>query len=41
MPDKLQEIGKRALSETGIIEVKIPASVETIGESAFDGCKSL
>ena len=38
---QLQEFGDYAFYETGITEVQIPASVQTIGEGAFSGCESL
>lgn len=35
------EIGREAFSGTGITSVQIPASVKTIGTSAFNGCSEL
>ena len=41
MPDKLQEIKNYAFSSTGLTEVQIPASVQTIENSAFYNCDML
>ena len=38
LPDTLKEIGRKALSYTSISKIKIPASVTTIGASAFENC---
>ena len=41
LPKNLQVIGELALSATSISKIKIPASVTTIGASAFANCSSL
>ena len=41
LPDKLREIGEWAFYNTGIAEVQIPASVQSIGWAAFFQCKNL
>ena len=41
LPDTLKTIGKRAFLRSGLESVEIPASVEEIGEWAFDSCQSM
>ncbi|MDY4112427.1 MAG: leucine-rich repeat domain-containing protein [Roseburia sp.] len=40
-PDSLTKIGAGAFGMSGITEIVIPGSVESIGTQAFTGCKSL
>jgi len=40
-PDSLQEIGDSALTYTGITEINIPDSVNSIGNNAFSMCDNL
>ncbi len=38
---QLRSIGQRALRDTGITELCLPAGLETIGDRAFSGCENL
>ena len=39
--DSLQTIGARAFSDTGLEQISLPYSIETMEEFAFDSCKDL
>lgn len=41
LPESLESLGYAAFGETNIKSVYIPASLKSIGEQAFNGCKSL
>ena len=41
LPDSVVTIGASAFAETGLAEIEIPTTVQSIGASAFYGCTSL
>ena len=41
LPSTLKEIGGLAFCNTGLNSIEIPASIVSLGESAFNGCESL
>ena len=41
LPETVTTIGESIISECGITEINIPASVESVSENAFDYCSSL
>jgi len=41
IPDTVKEIGVSAFYKSGLTKVSLPASVEKIGNTAFNGCTSL
>ena len=41
LPNTIKSINKKAFYQSGLQSIEIPASVETIGKSAFQGCKAL
>lgn len=41
LPEGLTRIEERGLSETGLEEIVLPKSLETLGITALDGCLSL
>jgi len=41
IPNGVTEIGSYAFANTGITSVTLPASVKSIGDNAFSGCKTL
>ncbi len=41
LSNKLESINMGALSRTGIVNISLPASLKTLGESAFSGCTAL
>ncbi|WP_288707613.1 leucine-rich repeat protein [uncultured Alistipes sp.] len=41
LPNTIKSINKKAFYQSGLQSIEIPASVETIGKSAFQGCTAL
>ena len=40
-PDGLEKISQAALEESGVEQIVLPASLRTLSQGAFTGCKSL
>ena len=41
LPQTLSSVGQYALAGTGIVQAVLPQNVETVGDSAFEGCENL
>jgi hypothetical protein len=41
IPDDVTEIGSNAFNSTNISSLKLPSNLKVLGDSAFNGCKSL